>query len=197
MNCGQEFKRLYKNPKIVLDNLSKVYNKCLDNDLVEGKSWYENANSFSLKLSEHYSVSPMVCAGVIAAMSPMKNWEDNKIIAEEIIKTSGRRGKHFQTQIQKARKILFSNSHSEIEIILNGLKTVNFFNNIHNPKSERHVTVDRHHLYLSIGRDVKYCTTKQYEFLKEITCIFAKEKDLIPSELQSILWVCWRRIKKE
>jgi len=100
-------------------------------------------------------------------------------------------------QSNKARKILnYAQTREDIELYLGGLKTINFFNNIYDPESREHVTVDRHHIYLSIGWDAQSCTPKQYDFLKQNTVIFAKEVDMIPSELQSTLWVCWKRIKK-
>jgi hypothetical protein len=198
MKYGREFKKLYNNPQIVVNNLKRVYQLCNATDLQDGKSWYENANSFSLSLSEKYNVDKMKTAGIISALSPQKEWEHNKILAEEFISTGGRVCRHTAQQGRKAKNILrSSSSHQEIEVILGGLKTINFFNNIFNPFSEHHVTVDRHHLYMSIGWDARDCTTKQYEFIKQNTIAFANEQELLPNKLQSILWVCWKRLKKE
>jgi hypothetical protein len=118
-------------------------------------------------------------------------------MAEEFIRTKGVISKHTSTQTMKARKILNQASTvQDVENYLGGLKTVNFFNNIYNPFSKDHVTVDRHHIYLSLGWDAQSCTTKQYEFIKQNTIILANELNIIPNELQSTLWVCWKRIKK-
>lgn len=198
MNWGREFKKLYNSPQTVIENMRSVHSQCLEEELVHGKDWYRHANLFSLALSEKYKVSEMKVAGVIAALSPQKEWLLNKVLAEEFLRTKGKITRHTAMQSNKARKILnYAQSREDIEMYLGGLKTINFFNNIYDPESRDHVTVDRHHIYLSVGWDAQSCTPKQYEFLKQNTVIFAKEVDMIPSELQSTLWVCWKRIKKD
>lgn len=197
MNSGKEFSRLYKSPERVVENIRNVFNKCDESELLNGKDWYKHANLFSLALAETYKISEMKVAGIISAFSPQKDWLHNKVLAEEFLRTNGKISRHTSLQTNKARRILYhSSSKEDIEKYLNGLKTINFFNNIFNPLSREHVTVDRHHIYLSVGWDAQTCTPKQYEFLKENTVIFAKEVDMIPSELQSTLWVCWKRLKK-
>jgi hypothetical protein len=197
MILGAEFKKLYKNPSIIFQNLKNVYSECTKDELVNGKGWYESANSFSLYLSERYKVDEMKSAAIIAALSPQKEWELNKRIAEEFIDSGGKKSSHYQSQTDKARLILNSKlSHSEIESVLSGPKTVNFFNNIFNPESRIHVTVDRHHLSLSTRMNISGCTPKQYEFIKQNTIDFANDFGIIPSKLQSTLWLCWKRLKK-
>jgi hypothetical protein len=198
MNWGREFKKLYNSPEQVIMNMRNVHGQCLPEELINGKDWYKHANLFSLALSERYKVSEMKVAGVIAALSPQKEWLHNKVLAEEFLRTNGKITRHTAMQSNKARKILnHAVSKEDIELYLGGLKTINFFNNIYDPLSRNHVTVDRHHIYLSVGWDAQSCTPKQYEFLKQNTIIFAKEIDIIPNELQSTLWVCWKRIKKD
>jgi len=197
MNLVVELKKLYNSSSTLIENMRSVHNKCVEEDLMYGKGWYNRANFFSLALSEKYGVSEMKVAGIIAALSPLKEWTLNKAMAEEFIRTKGVISKHTSMQTMKARKILNQASTvQDIENYLGGLKTVNFFNNIYNPFSKDHVTVDRHHIYLSLGWDAQSCTTKQYEFIKQNTIILANELDIIPNELQSTLWVCWKRIKK-
>ena len=197
MNLVVELKKLYNSSSTLIENMRSVHNKCVEEDLMYGKGWYNRANFFSLALSEKYGVSEMKAAGIIAALSPLKEWTLNKAMAEEFIRTKGVISKHTSMQTMKARKILNQASTvQDVENYLGGLKTVNFFNNIYNPFSKDHVTVDRHHIYLSLGWDAQSCTTKQYEFIKQNTIILANELNIIPNELQSTLWVCWKRIKK-
>ena len=198
MSWGKEFKQLYNSPETVLMNIQKVYSQCTENDVLEGKGWYKSANLLSLTLSEKYSVDYIKVAGIIAALSPMKSWELNKQMAEQFLETKGRVSSHTLMQSNKARKILkYAKNISDIETCLGGLKTINFFNNIRDPDSRNYLTVDRHHIYISTGHDMQSCTPKQYEFLKENTVIFANKIDMVPNQLQSILWVGWKRMKKE
>lgn len=197
MNLVVELKKLYNSSSTLIENMRSVHNKCEEEDLMYGKGWYNRANFFSLALSEKYGVSEMKAAGIIAALSPLKEWTLNKSMAEEFIRTKGVISKHTSMQTMKARKILNQASTvQDVENYLGGLKTVNFFNNIYNPFSKDHLTVDRHHIYLSLGWDAQSCTTKQYEFIKQNTIILANELNIIPNELQSTLWICWKRIKK-
>jgi len=197
MNLVVELKKLYNSSSALIENMRSVHNKCEEEDLVYGKGWYNRANFFSLALSEKYGVSEMKAAGIIAALSPLKEWTLNKAMAEEFIRTKGVISKHTSMQTMKARKILnHASTVRDVENYLGGLKTVNFFNNIYNPFSKDYVTVDRHHIYLSLGWDAQSCTTKQYEFIKQNTIILANELNIIPNELQSTIWVCWKRIKK-
>lgn len=177
--------------------MQEVYSQSIEEDLVYGKGWYERANLFCLALSEQYKVSEMKVAGILSALSPQKEWSQNKAITEEFLRTNGRICKHTSLQSGKARKILqYTKNERDVEVCLGGLKTINFFNNVFKPSDRNYVTVDRHHIYLSIGWDAQSCTPKQYEFLKENTIIFANQLDIVPNELQSILWVCWKRLKK-
>ena len=198
MTSGHEFKKLYKNPSIILSNIKDVYSKCTIDEFDNGKSWYKTANSFSLYLSDTYGVSERRSAAVIAVLSPLKEWEQNKKIAETFIQTKGKVSGHYIGQTEKGRSILFDDrTHQDIEKTLGGLKTINFFNNIFNPNTSEHVTVDRHHISLCTRSDVNTCTPKQYEFIKQNTIIFANELGIIPNVLQSTLWLCWKRLKKE
>lgn len=197
MNWGNEFKKLYNTPEMVRGNMQKVYSLSTEEDLMYGKGWYERANLFCLALSEQYKVDEMKVAGVLSALSPQKEWSHNKALTEEFLRTNGRISRHTSMQSGKARKILhYAKNERDVEVCLGGLKTINFFNNIFKPGDRKYVTIDRHHIYLSIGWDAQSCTPKQYEFLKENTIIFANQLDIIPNELQSILWVCWKRLKK-
>lgn len=196
MKSRKGYKQLY-NEQFVLKNIELVYKQCTSNDLNSGKTWYENAKSFSVYLSKKYDVTELQSAGVIAALSPMKSWDMNTKIAEEFIETNGATNVHTSLQTSKAKVILHKPViPKEVELVLGGLKTTNFFHNIYDPKNDEAVTIDRHHLNVCYGKDVTTCTNKQYEFLKKNTIIFAKRVNMIPSELQATLWVCWKRIKK-
>ena len=196
MQLIEGFPYLYKHPGVITSNIQRVFENATIKDYQEGLYWYSEAHDFANDLAKTYDVSVMKVAGIIAAMSPMKAWKTNKEIAEEFI-NSGRSG-HTATQTEKAVSILSNNDNKQyIENTLGGLKTINFFNNIYNPSNEESVTIDRHHLYISTGMDVQTCTVKQYLFIKKHTIMFSKSVNLIPCNLQAVLWVTWKRMKKE
>lgn len=197
MRSRKGYKTLY-NSEFVLNNLNIVYNNCNSDDLKNGRAWYENAKSFSIGLSKKYNITELQSAGIIAALSPQKSWEQNIIIAEKFIESNGAVSVHTGTQMSKAKHILYNSViPEEVYATLGGMKTKNFFQNIYDPDCKDYVTIDRHHLNLCSRENIESCTDKQYEFLKNETIIFANRVKMIPSELQATLWVCWKRIKKE
>ena len=52
----------------------------------ESKQWYKGANRIALGLSSRFGVQDTKAAGVLAALSPQKNWFENVALAERLIK---------------------------------------------------------------------------------------------------------------
>jgi len=197
MKSTTGYKKLY-DEKIVLKNIETIYNNCNSEDLENGRTWYENAKSFSIYLSKKYNVTELQSSGIIAALSPQKSWEHNTKIAEQFIETNGNAKVHTGVQLGKAKHILYNSViPSEVYKTLGGMKTKNFFYNIYNPDDRDYCTIDRHHLNVCYGENLESCTDKQYAFLKEKTIIFANKLNMIPNQLQASLWVCWKRIKND
>jgi hypothetical protein len=184
------------NSGTIQSNIEEIWEQHNISDFNNGRGWYESANSFSLKLSGKYGVHPINAAGVISALSPQKSWELNMQLADDFF----RKGKDFvgHTGVQKQKAALVKKAIYKEDVcrILAGQKTINFFNNIYNPKDVDWLTVDRHMIRVALSEDKKALSTKQYEFIKKEYCIFARRVGLIPCELQAILWVAIKRIKK-
>jgi len=197
MKSRKGYNQLY-NSSFVLKNIETIYSNCTSDDIINGRTWYENAKSFSIYLSKKYNVTEIQSAGIIAALSPQKSWDVNTKIAENFIESNGSASVHTGVQLAKSKHILYSPlTKEEVYLTLGGKKTKNFFYNIYMPECKDFITIDRHHLNVCYAEDVKGCTDKQYEFLKENTSIFANKINMLPSILQATLWVCWKRIKKE
>lgn len=196
MKSTNEFKILYNHPQLAVSNIARVYDEVTFDDYEEGRNWYESANSFSHSLSNTYNVHVMKVAGIVSALSPMKEWNINKRMAEEFLEKEGQVSSHFRKQIDKAVYILKGpECKKSIENQLKGLKTVNFFNNIFCPADGEYVTVDRHHIQVCTGINTESVTPKQYQFIKKATVDFSKRVNLRPCQLQAILWVTWKRLK--
>jgi hypothetical protein len=197
MKSRKGYNQLY-NSSFVLKNIETIYSNCTSDDIINGRTWYENAKSFSIYLSKKYNVTEIQSAGIIAALSPQKSWDVNTKIAENFIESNGSVSVHTGVQLAKSKHILYSPlTKEEVYLTLGGKKTKNFFYNIYMPECKDFITIDRHHLNVCYAEDIKGCTDKQYEFLKENTSIFANKINMLPSILQATLWVCWKRIKKE
>ena len=189
--------------KEVNKNIEQVWEQYTSEDFNNGKMWYREANQFSLEVAEKFQVTPVVSAGVLSALSPLKEWELNKRITENFFTlmhkdavNGWKRVGHWLTQKKKAWDIYTQNPIPEqVSKILGGLKTVNFFGCINNPSDTESLCVDRHMIKIATQSDNAKITKKQYLFLKQEYLNFANRVDMIPSHAQAILWVTHKRIK--
>lgn len=181
-----------------VNNIMKVYNQ---SDKTISTNWYVEANQYAQSLATLYNVPLSVACGVIASLSPLKSWNENKIIAKSFLHNG--KGKHTKCFIDKAVQIKQSNGDVEtIANILNGNKTISFFINILEPHQQNFVTIDRHALSIALGRNIlenegKGITFNQYQFFVNAYNVAGTKAGISPVLMQSITWVTWRELKKK
>tara|TARA_R100000664_G_scaffold27581_1_gene38342 strand:- start:1742 stop:2344 length:603 start_codon:yes stop_codon:yes gene_type:complete len=197
MNNTQTYKgNLYSRTKIK-NNISKLYRLT---DKTDRYDWYQDAYDFAESLSHDYGISINTSCGIIAALSPVKQWEQNKKCAISLLETGN--GKHMKQFNDKALKILECNGSEEcIKSILNGRKIISFYTNIRHPKDSDEVTIDRHALSVALSKWVKEedyagMTNKQYKFFQDCYKYTAKKIGISPVLLQSSTWERFRKIKQ-
>lgn len=199
----QKFKGRKLSHTSLVNNILKIYD-----DAPTKKDWYVEANNFANyvwmkyyhKNDEGYPVTMAKICGVIAALSPLKSWEENKRIAVKFITTG--KCEHTGTMKDKAKRILESNGDQDVIAgILNGNKITAFFLNMVNPKTSNVVTIDRHAQDIALGEYLndasRSMTSKQYEFFQHCYVIAANKRDVRPSMMQSVTWEHWRQLKKQ
>jgi hypothetical protein len=195
----QKFKGSTLFRKRCVDNIIKVYNDSTVSH--EGYNWYDDANRLANEMAIEFSLSTLQVAGIIASLSSLKSWHENKKIARQFcINGNGKHTKRFKA---KAKDIKTYDSSMQREFILatlNGNKIQNFFLNIAYPKADKHVTIDRHAISVVLGRSIKGnegvgITDKQYEFIASCYRDASKVLGILPSQVQSVTWVKWRYIK--
>lgn len=191
------------NSEVVKDNIAEIWDQHTSSDYNQGKQWYREANQFCSELAEKFQTTPVKTAGVLSALSPLKEWGLNKRITEDFFEVaqtaplSGwKRASHYFTQKRKAQLIFMASNPTTAQIdgVLGGLKTINFFNCINNPSSSDHVCIDRHMIRVA-GVDNRSLTEKQYLFLQKEYLNFANKVGMIPCHAQAILWVAYKRVK--
>lgn len=181
-----------------VNNILKVYNQA--SDKTSSTNWYVEANVYAQNLATKYNVPLSVTCGVIASLSPLKSWSENKRIANSFLHNG--KGEHTKCFIDKARQIKLSNGDVEtIASILNGNKIISFFINILEPHQQNFVTIDRHALSIALGRNIlenegKGITLKQYEFFVSAYNVAGTKAKISPVLMQSITWVTWKELKK-
>ena len=137
--------------------------------------------------------------GVIAALSPVKSWGDNKKIALDMMLTED--CGHMMLFKGKAYLILHSNgTEEEILSILNGQKIKSFYLNIRYPHKHEEVTIDRHALRVALMRNVgdndyRGMTALQYKFFVDSYKYAAKKRNVSPVIVQSATWLYIRENK--
>lgn len=196
-------KQLFKGQVItrtkVRNNILKIWDKTTHEDRYD---WYLDAYKYAeylafMHLPDDPAGTEKVC-GVIAALSPKINWEVNKRIAEEFIKTGDTW--HYMMLKDKARRIIESDgTDAEILKILHGPKISAFFLNIRYPHKAIALTIDRHALSIILERkiaedDYRSMTPTQYEFFSQCYRYTAAQLNINPLVLQSATWLVWRRM---
>ena len=185
----------------VKNNILRIWKLCGDVDIYD---WYREANGFAIELIDNIpadsnTVAIRKACGVIAALSPVKQWEQNKICAIDMIKT-GDCG-HMKVFKGKARRILENgNSEKNILEILKGRKISSFFMNILYPDNAEIVTIDRHALSVALGYRINNetyqgITKNQYDFFVDCYRLASESVSVSPALMQSATWVKFRKIK--
>lgn len=181
---------------VVTNNILKVYAKASKSEL--SYDWYADANSYAQHLATTYKITIQQAVGVISALSPRKEWQLNKRIADDLLKYGG--CGQIGIFVKKALDIVKSgNSEPEILKILNGQKISAFYLNIMHPASTENVTIDRHAIAIALGRVAsdkeQALTGAQYDFFKQCYKRASMKMNIKPLLMQSITWDVWKRIK--
>lgn len=185
-----------------MKTLEKIYNSIPENTVKVAKDWYTEAHNFAADLSETYKIGFDRVCGVISALSPANNWNNNKREAENLIVCFISGGdwrlipfRTYSINVAKAWDILTNHSKSTEDFfsVKTGAKTLNFYENIKDPKNPDFVTIDRHMIAILEGRlgqrsGAGRITTKQYRDLSDKFKKVSKKLGLLPNELQAVLW---------
>lgn len=160
----------------------------------DGLQWYFTVNEFCKNVSFIYKIEEYKVAGILAALSPNNKFDRNVLDTVNFIKTNGNcKVCTFGANKEKAKQILFNaNCHNEVLTILKGNKTSAFFMNIYMPNCPENVTID---LWMNriFDNEGKSITNKRYRDFSNIIKQYAKELNLIPQQLQALLWVAIRQ----
>jgi hypothetical protein len=129
-----------------VDNIIGKYREASPDFIKGGHEWYEKAHEEATKLGGGNVVRG---AGIIAALSPLSDWDRNVREAKELTKTGTVKSALLPANVEKARRI---HEGEEPEKVLGGHKVTNFFKNIHDPSNPSPVTIDRHAYDIAMGR---------------------------------------------
>lgn len=171
-----------------MNKIQPVLQQALPNELDSGKVWYSEAHAYAVSLSEEFGIELSKVCGVIASLSPLKEWGLNKRITKQFLQ--GKRNVHTKLQVRKAEWIL---EGKDIETCLGGLKTINFYRNILNPIDKSWVTIDSHMHWMY--KEYPSLTPKKYNLIKSDFINYANQTNQIGCQVQACAWLVIKRIK--
>ena len=197
-------------PDLMAKQIVKLYNQATDREKAEGATWYTEAHNICNQIAHKFNCPITKVAGVVAALSPATNWQQNiadahnlvlawhhLIDPDEVTVTTYGPNKRKAIHILNLKS---SNQDDIARILLHNSKvnkTTCFYWNILKPGSDKHVTVDRHAIRIALGSseaDNVCITEKRYRTIAESYHIAANKLHLGAIDLQAIVWVAFRRI---
>lgn len=178
-----------------VENILLTYLAASDAEVAEGIAWYPDAACFSETLAGDYWHR---AAGVIAALSPMQDWDVNMAMADRLYAQNGNgAGCGLSRNVAKAERIYHGEDAFDV---LGGNKVRAFYACIIEPEGES-VCVDRHAFDVAVGRVTDDSTRTQlarkgeYERFSDTYREAAALVGLPVPTLQAITWVAWRNRK--
>ncbi len=169
---------------------------------LDALSWYDYAGRFCAGLDADHSLPQGTSAGVIAALSPLNNWQTQidytpRIISQAVALIDEGRNPHsaitlsFHKNKDKAARILQGESPLDV---LGGDKVRNFYRNLTGDFDA--VTIDRHAIkiagFSSLSADEGKLTGKVYAEISDAFKSAAHVLKLAPCEIQALTWCYWR-----
>jgi len=172
-------------------NITKVWNAASDADRIIGRSWYLVAHQLAEMITDGHARQG---AGILAALSPMQNWERNVELAKSAIATGTPEGT-FGDALRKVTKIIAGADPEEILPMV--AKTGMFFRLINDPSDPDAVVIDRHAHDVAVGtrygsEDRGLSNAKRYATLAHAYREAARRLGELPSTVQAVTWVAWR-----
>jgi hypothetical protein len=161
-------------------------------------NWYYTLNDYCNLLADIYNINVLKVSGILSALSPNNTFKTNIKSLELFLKYNGNcKVSTFNNQKNKALKILQLNddtvSSDEIEALLGGKKTQDFFYCIAYPNTSDRVVVDiwqeRWAKLNNIIPSVGVLTEKRYNIIGDHVRSLASELNIKPHQMQAKIWV--------
>lgn len=184
-----------------LHNLQLSLHKSTMQEFDQGMDWYALAsNQIELTRKSHFPwLTKEKFVGLVAIFSPNMSWESNIMAVKEFL-LSQRVIATRQTTVA-AKKWLNDSYEFSLKT---APKTANFFNNLLDPYSADHVTIDRHairawlgpihaNMFSGDGNGRIGLNYKSYNIIASHYKEVAEHYEILPNQLQAITWLVARR----
>lgn len=207
-------KRIIKhlgNVNFQVKNILDLYNQANMDEVSSGRDWYKQASEIARLMAVKYNLTLCQSAGIISALSPGTNWNQNIIDANNLCSLLSA-GKDIRAitvttyghNKEKAYTIYCSPELSEdaiYKLLLGASKSVNktssFYLNILHPDKDKAITIDRHAYRINLGIEELpgiALTEKRYTIMAQAYKLASKDIEYSAIELQAITWLVFRRM---
>lgn len=184
-------------------NVLAVYNGASADNIRFGLQWYFVAHHFCRIAGGGRARHLSRNAGIVAALSPMNHWENNKRKAAELISRrgviefgpNGSNGIGLSKNVAKA--IAIYNGTDPLDV-LGGLKVRAFYQTILDPTADIDPVIDRHAFDIAVGErtsDKRRGILSRKGVYHEFAIAYreaAKVAGIGSAQMQAITWVAWR-----
>ena len=128
-----------------VQNILKKYDEASSATKRSGTEWYLRAHDEAEKVGRG---DVKKGAGIIAALSPLTDWDKNVAYAHQLVNTGDSPSTLIRKNVEKAQRIHFGEDPDKV---LGGHKVTAFYKNIVNPSDPEPVTIDRHAYDIAMG----------------------------------------------
>jgi len=181
----------------LVSNVLAVYNGASADAIREGLSWYLDAHRVAGMLADTYGLTVSQTAGIIAALSPMNHWENNKRKAIQLCVQNGDgTGCGLLRNVAKAVRIY--NGEAPLDV-LGGDKVRAFYATILDPHSaDVDPVIDRHAFDIAVGErtdEKRRGALSRKGVYSEFAAVYrdaARVAGIGSAQMQAITWVAWR-----
>lgn len=179
-----------------VENVMLAYLSASEAQVTEGMTWYDDAHTFARSLDP---VRWHRAAGVIAALSPMNGWKNNKAKAAQLYAQNGNgAGCGLYKNVSKA--IAIYNGEDAYDV-LGGDKVRAFYSTIVDPRGDCIPVIDRHAFDIAIGQvtnDKARAILGRKGVYSSFADVYREAAELAgisAAQIQAITWVYWRSKK--
>lgn len=187
-----------------VSNVLAVYNAATATDIREGLTWYLDAHNYARILaggnSGQFGFETKVsrAAGIIAALSPLNHWENNKRKAAQLYSQNGDgTGVGLKANVSKA--VAIYNGGDPLDI-LGGDKVRAFYLTILDPTGDHAPVIDRHAFDIAVGERTDerrrgiLGRKGVYDSFADVYREAAIISGIGAAQMQAVTWVAWRNI---
>ena len=191
------------------ENLVQIWDQASERDIGMAVASFPKYQRITTQIAAKHGFTSVTGAAVFAALSPNNDFWGNLRNTDDLLAAAAADKdlndfgvSTYGNNKVKAWRIAHGEDPNKLIV---ALKTNSFFHNITDPSNPNYVTIDGHMRNIWFGERVRIQSrnpktrvvkvdNKLYHVIADGIKAFAAEHELIPCEMQGVLWLTWRRI---